>query len=86
MAAEVFSKAHPPAAASEYLDAAQVCAIFRIKDRTLRRRVASGAFVPHIMSGRRRLWRAAAVEAYFAAHESPSGQRAPRRRRRTRNG
>jgi hypothetical protein len=73
MAAEVFPKDNPPTASSEYLNAAQICAIFRIKDRTLRRRVKSGGFVPHILVGKKE-----SGEPLWSKSISPSAKRRQR--------
>jgi predicted DNA-binding transcriptional regulator AlpA len=65
----------------DYLDVRQICAITRRKERKVRRLVRLGQFPPSVLVGSSRLWRRSTVKAWFAAHETPSGFSAPKRRR-----
>lgn len=71
------------AAFGELLSFAQVCREFGKSARTLERWVERGQFAPCIQLGAVRYWRRSAIINWIAAHETPSGKRAPARRRRS---
>jgi Helix-turn-helix domain len=81
MASAAKSLDKPSPAQGEFLTPAEVCAEFGVSKRTLRRWTLAGIFAPSVTFGSRRFFRRAAIIDFFRAHETASGQRAPRRRR-----